>query len=287
MSIYFFTTAAPREKGLSREDSMRKIFSFFIVGLILAFSASALAQEVIKVATTSGPDVAILEKSVEVAKGKGLNVQIVEFSDYVQPNVALFEKEVDINAFQHIPHLDNFNKERGANLVSIGITYIAPIAYFSKKIKKIDELKEGDSVVIPVDPTNGGRCLLLLQKAGYIKVNPETGLSPSILDITENKLKLKLLEVEAPLTPQARDDATIVCINNTFSAEVGLNPLNDSILIEDADNPYVNIIVVRPEDKDNPKYKLFVESYQSQEVADFILQEYKGATIPQFEYKRK
>jgi D-methionine transport system substrate-binding protein len=269
------------------ENFMRRFLIFLLAVLIASFSAQVWAQGTIKVATTSGPDVEILEKAVEVAKGKGLNVEIVEFSDYVQPNKVLVDKEVDLNSFQHVPFLENFNKENNAELVSIGITYIAPIAYFSKKIKKIDELKNGDSVVIPSDATNGGRCLLLLQKAGYIKVDPATGLSPTPLDITENKLDLKLLEVEAPLTPQAREDATIVCINNTFSAEVGLNPLKDSIFIEDVESPYANIIVARPEDKDNPLYKQFVDAYQSQEVADFILEKYQGATIPLFEYKKK
>ncbi|MDR2367599.1 MAG: MetQ/NlpA family ABC transporter substrate-binding protein [Deltaproteobacteria bacterium] len=265
---------------------MRRFLSLFTAGLILALSATVWAQDTIKVATTSGPDVAILEKAAEVAKGKGLTVEIVELSDYVLPNQALVNKEVDLNAFQHVPFLDDFNKERGTNLVSIGITYVSPIAYFSKKIKKIDELKEGDSVVIPNDPTNGGRCLLLLQKAGYITVKPETGLSPTPLDVTENKLNLKILEVEAPMTPQARDDAAIVCINNTFSSEFGLNPLKDSIYIEDVDSPYANVIVARDEDKDNPNFKKFVESYQSQEVADFIIQQFEGATIPLFEYKK-
>jgi D-methionine transport system substrate-binding protein len=266
---------------------MRKLLGLFTIGLLLALSATAWGQATIKVATTSGPDVEILEKAVEVAKGKGLNVEIVEFSDYVQPNQALISKDVDLNSFQHVPYLEEFNKERGQNLVSIGVTYIAPIAYFSTKIKKIEELKNGDTVVIPNDPTNGGRCLLLLQKAGLITLNPETGLTPTPLDLTENKLNLKILEVDATSTPQARQDAEIVCINNTFSAEAGLNPLKDSIYIEDVDSPYANVIVARPDDKDNPNYKTFVESYQSQEVADFILEKYSGATLPLFKYTAK
>jgi D-methionine transport system substrate-binding protein len=269
------------------EIFMSKLSCVLMTALMFVFASSALAQDTIKVATTTGPDVEILEKAVEVAKGKGLKVEIVELGDYVLPNVALVDKEVDLNSFQHIPFLETFNKQSGANLVSIGITYVAPIAYFSKKVKSLDELKKGDRVVIPSDPTNGGRCLLLLQKAGLIKVKPETGLTPTPLDVIENKLDLKILEVEAPLTPKARDDAEVVCINNTFSAEVGLNPLKDSIYIEDVESPYANIIVARPEDKDNPNYKKFVESYQSQEVADFIIQKYEGATIPLFDYKKK
>jgi D-methionine transport system substrate-binding protein len=231
---------------------MRKLLCLFVISLFVAFSASVWAQDTIKVATTSGPDVDILEKAVEVAKSKGLNVEIIEFSDYVQPNLVLLNKEVDLNSFQHVPFLDDFNKERNANLVSLGFTYVAPIAYFSSKISKIEDLKEGDSVVVPDDPSNGGRCLLLLQKAGYIKVDPAKGLNPNRLDVIENKLNLNIIEVQAQMTPQAREDATIVCINNTFSVKAGLYPLYDGLYVEAEDSPYANIIAARPEDKDNP-----------------------------------
>ncbi|MDR1110690.1 MAG: MetQ/NlpA family ABC transporter substrate-binding protein [Deltaproteobacteria bacterium] len=266
---------------------MTKLLTSILAGLVLAFSVQALAQDSIKVATTSGADVVILEKAAEVAKGRGLNVEIVEMSDYILPNMALLSKDVDLNSFQHVPYLDDFNKERNTGLVSIGITYVAPIAFFSKRIKTIDELKEGDSVVLPNDPSNGGRCLLLLQKTGAVKVRPEAGLLATPSDVTENKLGLKLIEVDPPMTPRALDDATLVCINNTFSVEAGLNPLRDSVFLEDAESPYANIIAARPEDKDNPLYLKFVEAYQSQEVADFILEKYEGATIPLFKYEKK
>ncbi|MDR0355622.1 MAG: MetQ/NlpA family ABC transporter substrate-binding protein [Deltaproteobacteria bacterium] len=265
---------------------MNKFLVFVFVLISALFSTALFAQESIKVATTSGADVGILEKAVEVAAANGLTVEIVEMSDYVQPNLALVNKDVDLNSFQHIPYLDDFNKERGTDLVSIGVTYIAPMAYFSNKIKSLDELKEGDKVVIPNDPTNGGRALLLLQTAGYIKVKPEAGLNPTPLDVSENRLNLKFVEVEASLTPQTREDATIVCINNTFAEAAGLNALRDSIYMENFESPYANIIVARAEDKDNPAYKKFVEAYQSPEVAKYILDEFKGATVPLFDYPK-
>ncbi|MDR2443578.1 MAG: MetQ/NlpA family ABC transporter substrate-binding protein [Deltaproteobacteria bacterium] len=241
----------------------------------------------INVGTTTGSDIDILEKVVEVAKSRGLEVTLTEFSDYVIPNTALAAKEIDLNSFQHIPYLEDFIAEKGTPLVSIGTTYISPIGFFSNKITDISELKEGDTVVIPNDGSNGARALLLLEKAGFITLKPDAGAKATVYDIVENRLNLKIIEVEASQTPAARDDATVVAINNNYAQGVGLNPLTDSIFLEDFDSPYVNVIVARPEDKDNPLYLKFVEAYQSQEVAEFILEHFKGATVPAFDYEKK
>lgn len=265
---------------------MRKIIAMLIILVLSGFAASAFAQNEITIGTTSGVDVEILEKVAAVAAANGLTVKIIEFSDYVRPNLALAEKEIDLNAFQHMPYLKEFNKERKLNLVSIGTTYISPIGFFSKKIKSLNEIKKGDTLVIPNDPTNGGRALLLLQKAGLIKVKPEVGLVATSFDIIENKLDLKILEIDPPQTARALDDVTVCAINNTFAIPAGLNPIKDAIYLEDIASPYVNVIVARPEDRENPLYLKFVAAYQSQEVADFILTRFEGATIPAFTYNK-
>ena len=243
-------------------------------------------QDKIKVGTTSGADEQILEKVKEVAAKNGLIVEIVPFSDYVRPNLALADKDVDLNSFQHVPYLETFCKERNLDLVSIGTTYVSPIGFFSKKIQTLDDLQEGDNLAVPNDPTNGGRALLLLQKAGFITVDPEVGLLATPHDITENNLGLKIIEVDAAQTPRTMDDVAAAAINNTFAIPAGLNPATDAIYLEDADSPYVNVIAARAEDKDNPLYKKFVQAYQSQEVADFILSEFKGSTLPAFSYRK-
>ncbi|MDR2934448.1 MAG: MetQ/NlpA family ABC transporter substrate-binding protein, partial [Candidatus Adiutrix sp.] len=233
---------------------MRKIFAAVLAAaaLILSASPALRAQDRITVGTTSGADVEILEKARDAAAKNGLTVEIKEFSDYVRPNLALADKEIDLNAFQHIPYLESFKKERNLDLVSIGTTYVSPIGFFSKKIKSLDELKKGDRLAVPNDPTNGGRALLLLQKAGFIKVDPKAGLTATPNDITENRLELKIIEVDAAQTPRSLEDVAAAAINNTFAIPAGLIPVKDAIYLEDADSPYVNIIVARNGEQDNP-----------------------------------
>jgi D-methionine transport system substrate-binding protein len=257
------------------------------LGLALLASPSLWAQTVVTVGTTSGADVEILEKARDVAAKEGLAVKIVEFSDYRQVNDALASKELDLNAFQHQPYLDDYNKENGTALVSVGSTYVSPLGFFSKKIKKMGELSEGDTVSIPNDPTNGGRALLLLEKAGLIKLKEGAGLAATPFDVAENPKNLKILEVDAAQTARTLDDVAAAAINNTFSIPAGLNPLKDSIYLESVDSPYVNVIACRPEDRNNPIFLKFVKAYQSQEVADFIYEKFEYSTIPAFPHQRK
>lgn len=263
-----------------------KTLIVFLLALSLGIvSVQAQAQNRIKVGTTTGADVEILKKVKAVAAKNGLQVEIVKFSGFTAPNDALVEKEVDLNSFQHQPHLDTFNAKRKLNLVSVGTTYISPLGYFSKKINSLDELKEGDILAIPDDPTNSGRALLLLQQAGVIKLDPKAGLTATLHDIVENPLDLNIIQVDAPRITDTLEDVAAAAINNTYAIPIGLNPLKDAIYLEGFESPYVNIIVAREAEKNNPLYKKFVEAYQSQEVADFIIERYKGATVPAFKYE--
>jgi D-methionine transport system substrate-binding protein len=238
----------------------------------------------VTVGTVAGSDVDMLQKAVEVAARDGLAVEIREFSDYGQLNPALAAGDIDLNSFQHVPYLESYLKDHPDGLVSIGTTYVSPMGFFSKKIKSLDELKQGDTVVIPNDPSNGGRALLLLQAAGKIKVNPEAGITPTPFDVTENPLGLKIVEVDAAQTYSSLEDAAAAAINNNYAQDAGLNPLRDSIYLEDRESPYVNVIVAREADRDNLRFQQFVKAYQSKEVAEFILERFGGATIPAFEY---
>lgn len=264
-----------------------RIVLFLAVAFWFLTSGPIWAQTAIKVGTTAGADVEILAKVKEVAAKEGLNVEIVEFNDYQKVNEALLAKELDLNSFQHQPFLDEFNQANGQRLVSLGSTYVAPLAFFSRKIKNLNELKTGDMVAIPKDPTNRGRALALLAKAGVIKIKEDVGLTATTEDVTDNPKRLQILEVEAAQTATALDEVATAAINNTFSIAQGLNVLRDSIYLESIDSPYINVIVARVEDRNNPLYNKFVKAYQSQEVADFIYSNFEYSTIPAFPHQKK
>jgi D-methionine transport system substrate-binding protein len=275
-----------------RTPRLKALFALLAAPLALLPLAGGLfaqggADAPIVVGTVSGSDVAFLEKAAEVAGRAGVKVTIKEFSDYAQLNPALAAGDITLNSFQHVPYLESYLKDNPGDLVSIGSTYIAPMGIYSKTIKSLDELKEGDVVAIPNDPSNGGRALLLLEKAGKIKLKPGAGITATPYDIAENPLKLKITEVDAAQTPNALDDAAAAAINNNYATPRGLNPLRDAIFLEASDSPYVNIIVARGSEKDNPGCLAFVKAYQSQEVADLIIETDKGATIPAFPYAKK
>nr|WP_295922298.1 methionine ABC transporter substrate-binding lipoprotein MetQ [uncultured Dyadobacter sp.] len=236
----------------------------------------------IKVGIAVGPEYEVAQAAQKVAKEKyGLDVELITFNDYVVPNEALSHGDVDVNAFQHKPYLDEQVKQRGYKLAIVGNTFVYPIAGYSKKIKDLDALKPGDTVVIPNDPTNGGRSLLLLQKYGLIKLKEGVGLLPKVIDIVENPKNLKILELEAPQLPRTLDDAnvTLAIINNNFAGKAGLISTRDGLLIEDKDSPYVNLIVAREDNKGDEKVKNYVKAYQSKEVEETAAKVFQGGAI--------
>ncbi|KAA0588523.1 MetQ/NlpA family ABC transporter substrate-binding protein (plasmid) [Azospirillum oryzae] len=247
--------------------------------LAVAFGASA---ETIKVGVTAGPHAQILEAVKPIAAKDGLDIQIIEFTDYVIPNQALAGGDLDANSFQHQPYLDNQVKDRGFDLVSVGKTVVYPIGIYSKKVKSLDELPSGAKVAIPNDPTNGGRVLLLLQAKGLIKLKDGGNLKASPIDIVENPKKLEIVELDAAQLPRSLDDVTVAAINTNFALEAGIDPVKDAIAREAADSPYANVIAVRKADKDKPWVAKLVKAYNSPEVKEFILTKFKNAVVPAF-----
>jgi D-methionine transport system substrate-binding protein len=236
----------------------------------------------IKVGVESGPEYTVAQAAQKIAKDKyGLDVELVQFNDYVMPNEALRQGDIDLNVYQNKPYLDVQAKQRGFKFAILGNTFVYPLAGYSRKIKSIGELKDGSTVVIPNDPTNSGRSLLLLQKAGLLRLKDNVGLFPTVNDITANPKNLNILELEAPQLPRALDDqkVTIAIINNTFAGPAGLVAKRDGLFIEDEKSPYVNIIVSRDDNKDQYNVKRFVKSYQSPEVAAAAETAFKGGAI--------
>ncbi|MFT0892124.1 MetQ/NlpA family ABC transporter substrate-binding protein [Pseudochelatococcus sp. G4_1912] len=254
------------------------------IGAVLAGVAtlsSAYAADKIKLGVIGGEEEEIAEVVKKVAAGKGLDVELVTFADYSLPNEALSRGDLDANAFQHKPYLDAQIAARGYKITPIGFTIVQPIGFYSKKVKKLDELKEGAAIGIPNDPSNGARALKLLAANGLIKLKDPTKADASPLDIAENPKNLVFKELDAALISKQLDDLDGAIINTTYALGAGLNPVTDAIVQESrTDNPYGNFIAVRIEDKDKPALKTLVESYQSKEVEDFLATRFKGSILP-------
>ncbi|MDD2053138.1 MetQ/NlpA family ABC transporter substrate-binding protein [Pseudomonas putida] len=254
--------------------------------LLTAFAAvaafSAHAADTLTVAATPVPHAEILEFIKPALAKEGVDLKVKVFTDYVQPNVQVAEKRLDANFFQHQPYLDEFNKAKGTHLVSVAGVHIEPLGAYSSKFKKLEELPGGANVVIPNDATNGGRALLLLQKAGLIKLKDANNILSTTKDIAENPKDLKIRELEAATIPRVLTQVDLALINTNYALEAKLSPTDDALIIEGKDSPYVNILVARADNKDSDAMKKLVAALHSPQVKQFILEKYKGAVLPAF-----
>jgi D-methionine transport system substrate-binding protein len=258
------------------------------IGLIgaLALAAGSLAagaQDRIKVGISGGDGELIWAKVKDIAKRQGLEVDLIVFNDYLLPNAALDGGDLDANAFQHKPFLENQIKTRGYKIVPIADTVVEPIGLYSLKVKRVGDLREGALVGIPNDPSNGGRGLLLLQQQGLIELRPGVGILPSVRDIVKNPRKLEFRELDAAQLPRSLRDLDAAVINTNYALQAQLQPGKDAIAIESrTNNPYGNVIAVRAADKDKPVFKKLVSAYQNEEMRQYILQRFGGAILPVF-----
>ncbi len=248
---------------------------------ILAVTSAAEAKTY-KVGVTQGPHEQIAEfvKS-ELAK-QGVSIEVIGFSDYVLPNQALNDGDLDINSFQHQPYLDNQVRDRGYKLVPVGKSIILPMGIYSDKVKALADLKKGDRVGLPNDSTNGGRALLLLQHAGLIKLEPKAGLRAGVPDIIANPKGLKFVELDAAQLPRAIPDLAAAAVNTNYAIQAGLVPTRDGLIVEGAESPYACVIVVKEGNQNAPWVKAFVATYNSAPVRKFIIETFKGSIVPAF-----
>jgi D-methionine transport system substrate-binding protein len=223
----------------------------------------------------------------EILAKDNIQVKLQEFSAYNIPNDALNAGEIDLNAFQHKAYLNNEIASTGYDITVLGDTLVAPLSLYSDKITDVSELKEGDKIAVPSDPTNEGRCFKILESAGILEVDPAAGYTPELKDITSNPLNLEFVEVEAANTASLLPDVAAAFVNGAHAIDNGLN-LDDAIYTEDvqpgSDNPYINIIACRTADVDNEVYQKVLAAYQTKEVAETILEVYQGTYIPAFSY---
>lgn len=218
----------------------------------------------------------------------GLDVEIVNFDDYIQPNLQLEAGDLDANYFQHKPYLDSFTEERNiTNLDVLGYVHIEPMALYSEKYKSVDEIEDGAEIIIPNDPSNGARALILLEDAGLIKLKDKTNLNSTEKDIAENPKNLKFTAMDAPSIAQVYKDSGGAVINSNFAIGQGLDPTKDSIFIESTDSPYANLVAIRKEDAEKEKFKKFIEVLNSDASKKLIEEKFEGAVIPALKNKWK
>ena len=256
---------------------MKKLLA--IAAAVAAFSVQA---ETLTVAATPVPHAEILKFVQPQLAKEGVELKVKEFTDYIQPNVQVAEKRLDANFFQHQPYLDEFNKAKGTDLVSVAGVHLEPLGAYSDKLESLDALPSGATVVIPNDATNGGRALLLLDKAGVIKLKDNGNILSTVKDIVENPKNLKFRELEAATIPRVLTQVDLALINTNYALEAKLDPKKDALVIEGSDSPYVNILVARPDNKDSEAMKKLVEALHSPEMKQFINEKYKGAVVPAF-----
>ncbi|MBA1258142.1 MetQ/NlpA family ABC transporter substrate-binding protein [Pseudomonas oryzihabitans] len=249
---------------------------------LLAASLTGQAAETLSVAATPVPHAEILEFVKPQLAKEGVDLQIKVFTDYVQPNLQVAQKRLDANFFQHQPYLDEFNKSRGTDLVTVAQVHVEPFGIYSQKIKKLDEVREGAVVAIPSDATNGGRALLLLEKAGLIKLKDSANILATPKDIAENPKKLKFKELEAATLPRVLNQVDLALINTNYALEAKLNPTQDALLLEGKESPYANILVARPDNKDSDAVQKLAKALNTPAVKQFIEEKYKGAVVPAF-----
>lgn len=251
-----------------------------LLASLLGFAVSLGAAEKVVVAATPVPHAEILEQVKPELEKSGYTLVIKEFTDYVLPNLATDNGEVDANFFQHTPYLKEFNKSRGTKLIGVSAVHIEPMAVYSKKYKNLDDISEGATIAVPNDPTNESRALDIIAKSGLVSFQDKALKTP--LDIIDNPKKLKFAELKAAQLPRALNDVDIAVINSNYALAANLNPVKDSIFIEDKDSPYVNILVVKEGNEQNPKIQALIKALQSEKVRQFIVEKYGGAVVPAF-----
>ena len=266
---------------------MKKILSLVLVlvlslSLLTACGTSSSKSSSITIGVSSEPHATLVKLIVDDLKEEGISVKIIEFTDYVTPNSSLDDGDIDANFFQHKPYLEDFVENQGMKLVSLGGVHIEPMALYSSSIKSIEDLEDGSEISIPNDNVNGGRALLLLEANGLITLSEDSGLDATENDIVDNPKSLKINPLEAAFLPRTLDEVDAAIINGNYALEAGLNPVDDGLIIEDADSPYVNVVVVREGEEKEEKFIKLLKALQSDKVKAYIEDNYNGGVVPAF-----
>ena len=250
-----------------------------------AETASSEGAVTLKVGASPTPHAEILAVVKDLLAQEGITLEIVEFTDYIQPNLAVEEGEIDANYFQHITYMNNFNAENGTHLASVAEIHYEPFGLYAGTTASLDELQDGATIGVPNDPTNGGRALLLLQEQGLITLKEDVGLEPTVLDIAENPHNYQIEELEAAQLPRSLDSLDLAVINGNYALQAGLNAA-DALAIESTDGEatqaYVNVLAVKEGRENDPAIQALVEALKSDEVKSFMEETWPNAVVPMF-----
>ncbi|MCD9027886.1 MetQ/NlpA family ABC transporter substrate-binding protein [Luteimonas sp. BDR2-5] len=245
-------------------------------------SGSAGDRETLSVAATAVPHAEILEVVKPLLADEGVDLQIRVFNDYVQPNDQVVQRQIDVNYFQTEPYLDAYNRDRGTDLTTLAGIHIEPFGAYSRRFASLEGLPDGADVVIPNDPSNNSRALILLHQAGLITLKDPTDALATLRDITANPKQLKFRELDAAMLPRVLDQVDLALINTNYALDAGLDPATDALAIEGKDSPYVNFLVGPPEAADDPRVRKLIAALTSEQVRAFIHDKYRDAVLPAF-----
>ena len=248
---------------------------------LLTLGVNSLAGE-LKVGATPVPHAELLNLVKDDLKAQGVDLKVIEFTDYVTPNLSLADGEIDANYFQHYPYLEKFASERNLKLVSAAKIHVEPLGVFSKKYTKLEDIPEKATIAIPNDPSNGGRALILLYNKGLIKLADPNNLYATEFDIVENPKKLKFKPIEAPQLPRVLPDVAAAVINGNYALEAGFSPVKDALTLEGEESPYANILAVREGDENKEDIVKLIKALQSEKVKQYILANYNGGVVATF-----
>lgn len=249
---------------------------------LFGLASGSLAAETLTVAASAVPHAEILEQVKPVLAREGVTLEVKVFDDYVQPNVQVTEKRIDVNFFQHQPYLDKYNQSHGTHLVGVVPVHIEPFGVYSHRVKKLAQVAAGATVAIPNDPANVGRALLLLSRNGLITLKDPNNILSTVRDIVANPKNLKIRELDAALLPRVLDQVDLAVINTNYALEARLVPTRDAIALENGRSVYANLLVARPDNRNSPAVKKLAAALHSPQVKTFIEKKYKGSIIPAF-----
>ena len=239
----------------------------------------------LKIGASPAPHEEILQVVKEILAGQGITLEIVEFTDYIQPNEAVESGDIDANYFQHITYMNNFNAEQGTHLASVAEIHYEPMGIYAGRVASLTGLPDGAEIGVPNDPTNGGRALLLLQEQGLITLPEDAGLKPTVLDIVDNPHNFKITEMEAAQLPRSLDSLDVAVVNGNYAIQAGLK-MSDALAIESAEGTagtaYVNVLTVKEGRENETAIQALAEAMKSQQVKDYITETYGGAVVAVF-----